>query len=59
MYDADGSGFISMDEFKEMLSSSCGDLDIDLWKTLVKEIDVDGDGEISFEEFEMMMKKFS
>jgi len=59
LYDADGSGSISMDEFKEMLSGSAQNLDDDLWITLVREIDVDGDGEISFEEFEMMMKKFS
>jgi len=58
MYDADGSGYISLDEFKVMLS--CGEgLGDDLWKTLVREVDVDGDGEISYEEFEMMMKKFS
>lgn len=45
-----------MDEFKEMLSSSGEEIDDELWRVLVKEIDVDGDGEISFEEFETMMK---
>lgn len=59
MYDADGSGYISLDEFKVMLSCSEEGLGDDLWKALVKEVDVDGDGEISYEEFEFMMKKFS
>ena len=31
LYDADGSGSISMDEFKEMLSGSAQNLDDDLW----------------------------
>ena len=29
-----------------------------IWKEIIKEVDVNGDGEISYEEFKIMMQKF-
>lgn len=55
MLDTDGSGKISFEEVKTMLSDGATGLTEDDFKDMVKEIDVDGDGQIDFEEFEKMM----
>lgn len=58
MFDKDGSGIISPDEIKEVLSfggtNTMSKAQVD---SIVKQVDENGDGEISFEEFVEMMKK--
>jgi len=58
MFDKDGSGFISSEEIKEILSfgKSVSDHAVN---EIVKQVDANGDGQISFEEFSAMMKKLS
>ena len=58
MFDKDGSGVISPDEIKEVLSfGGTNALNTDTLNAIVKQVDENGDGEISFEEFVDMMKK--
>ena len=52
----DGSGFISAQEIKEILSFG-KTLSEDAVNEIVKQVDANGDGQISFEEFAAMMKK--
>lgn len=57
LFDKDSSGYISKDEFAQVLaalgqSPSRDDLD-----QMMKSIDVDGDGRVSFEEFASMMQQ--
>jgi len=58
MFDKDGSGIISGDEIREVLSfggtSTMSKEQIDV---IIKQVDENGDGEISYEEFVDMMKK--
>jgi len=58
MFDKDGSGFISAQEIKEILSFG-KTLSEDAVNDIVKQVDANGDGQISFEEFAGMMKKLS
>ena len=57
MFDKDGSGLISTDEIKQVLSHG-KHLDDATVTEIIKQVDENGDGEISFEEFSKMMKKF-
>ena len=58
MFDKDGSGIISPDEIKEVLSfGGTNQMSKSTLEMIVKEVDENGDGEISFEEFVEMMKK--
>ena len=58
MFDKDGSGVISPDEIKEVLSfGGSNALNKSQLEAIVKQVDENGDGEISFEEFCDMMKK--
>jgi len=58
MFDKDGSGVISPDEIKEVLSfGGTNALNQKQIEAIVKQVDENGDGEISFEEFVDMMKK--
>ena len=58
MFDKDGSGVISPDEIKEVLSfGGSNALNKSQIDAIVKQVDENGDGEISFEEFCDMMKK--
>ena len=58
MFDKDGSGIISPDEIKEVLSfGGTNQLSKNSIDAIVKQVDENGDGEISFEEFAEMMKK--
>ena len=60
MFDKDGSGIISPDEIKEVLSfGGTNQLNKETIDQIVKQVDENGDGEISFEEFVDMMKKAS
>ena len=58
MFDKDGSGYISKDEIKEILSFG-QKLDDEAVNAIVKQVDANGDGQISFEEFCTMMRKLS
>ena len=58
MFDKDGSGIISPEEIKEVLSfGGTNALSKEAIDAIVKQVDENGDGEISFEEFVDMMKK--
>ena len=60
MFDKDGSGIISPDEIKEVLSfGGTNQLSKQAIETIVKQVDDNGDGEISFEEFVEMMKNIN
>jgi len=57
MFDKDGSGMISTEEIKQVLSFG-KNLDDQAVTEIIKQVDENGDGEISFEEFSKMMRKF-
>merc|ERR1719222_1076238 len=60
MFDKDGSGIISPDEIKEVLSfGGTNQLSKSTIDAIVKQVDENGDGEISYEEFVDMMKGIS
>jgi len=60
MFDKDGSGIISPEEIKEVLSfGGTNTLSKGAIDAIVKQVDENGDGEISFEEFVDMMKKMA
>lgn len=54
MFDADGSGTISIDEIKNIFGGA-GNVSEIVWEQLVKDVDINGDGQISFKEFSAMM----
>jgi calcium-dependent protein kinase len=56
--DKDGSGTITVDELKATFESQGTQKDQQLWKEIMKEVDVNGDGEISYQEFTDGMRKF-
>lgn len=56
MFDKDGSGEISPDEIREVLSNSGNTLSMKIIEQVIGEVDVNGDGLISFDEFRVMMK---
>lgn len=58
MFDKDGSGSISKDEIKEILSFG-KTLSEESVNEIVKQVDANGDDQISFEEFSKMMKGLS
>ena len=57
-YDADGSGFITIDEMKEVLKAT-SNLDFSEYQInkLMEDDDVNNDGKINYEEFVVMMTK--
>ena len=56
MFDKNDSGTISFDELRNVLQGDNGDEFTDeVFKNLIKQIDMDGNGEIDFNEFEKMM----
>ena len=60
MFDKDGSGMISPDEIKEVLSfGGTNQLNKATLDAIVKQVDDNEDGEISFEEFVEMMKNIN
>lgn len=56
MFDKDGGGSISIEEIKQVLSFG-QNLEEDVVKQIVKQVDENGDGEISYDEFVQMMLK--
>lgn len=63
MFDSDGDGHISVDNFKQVLhffkDEADGDDDADeyILEKIIKQVDSDGDGKISYEDFQEMMFK--
>ena len=58
MFDKDGSGSISADEIRDVLSfGGTNALSKEAVDAILKQVDENGDGDISFEEFSEMMKK--
>lgn len=58
MFDKDGSGIISADEIRDVLTfGGTSSLSASAVDQIIKQVDENGDGEISFEEFVTMMKK--
>jgi len=53
--DIDGSGKISANELRQILSDEIDMEDEGVWSSIIKEVDIDGDGEIDYEEFIKMM----
>ena len=64
LFDKDGNGKISIDEFKSALPSSKQSKGRDdpeddkKWKRIIAEVDTNGDGEIDLQEFGAAMEKF-
>ena len=58
MFDTDGNGEISKEEFKRTMSKLGEMLTDEQVDKLVAEVDINGDGNIDFEEFKIIMKKF-
>lgn len=48
-FDTDGSGQLSVEEFKEMFGGN--KIDDEVWKLIIAEADTDKSGEIDIEEF--------
>ena len=60
MFDKDGSGIITSDEIREVLTfGGQSSLSLASVEAIIKEVDANGDGEISFEEFVLMMTGLS
>lgn len=57
LFDKDGSGSISPDEFLEILKSLGQVISPEQAEDIIKELDSDGSGEIDFQEFITFMKK--
>ncbi len=56
MFDKDGSGTISGDEIREVLSfGGTNQLSAEAIDAVIKQVDENGDGDIQFEEFVTMM----
>jgi len=56
IFDADGSGSISTDEFREVMTSQGAMLSSSECNEIISEADRDGDGEIDLEEFVKLLK---
>jgi len=56
IFDADGSGSISTDEFREVMTSQGAKLSSSECNEIINEADADGDGEINLEEFVNLLK---
>ena len=56
LFDRDGSGAISAEEVKQILSRG-QKIDERVWRDVIGEVDIDGNGEIDFSEFTQMMQK--
>lgn len=52
-FDTDGSGNLSVDEFKEIFGGN--KIDDSVWKMIIAEADADNSGEISYQEFKNAM----
>jgi Ca2+-binding EF-hand superfamily protein len=57
MFDRDQNGTISFEEVREILGTGKPKESDEVFKEIIKEMDIDGDGLISFDEFEQVMTK--
>lgn len=60
MFDIDGDGFISKEEFQQVLGTVNPNSDalkemLEQWTQVLKDVDTDGDGQLSIDEFEKAM----
>ncbi|KAI4343826.1 hypothetical protein L6164_011131 [Bauhinia variegata] len=55
-FDKDGSGYIELDELREVLADESGEAEADVVNDIMREVDTDKDGRISYDEFVAMMK---
>mgnify|MGYP003588799732 CR=1 FL=1 len=56
IFDKDGNGKISPNEFKNIFKGAAG-IKEEVWLEMIKEIDQDGNGEIDYDEFEDLLFK--
>ena len=56
LFDKDGDGSIKAEEVKELLCAG-REIDDQVWKDIVRQVDSDDNGVIDFEEFSSMLKK--
>ena len=56
MFDKDGSGSISYDEIRQIFGRN-KNIEDNVWRDMIKEVDINGDGELSYVEFKEMMMK--
>ena len=54
IFDKDNNGMIDASEIKSVLGRG-KNISEDVWKELIKEVDINGDGEVSIKEFKKMM----
>ena len=57
LFDEDGSGGIEISELKKVFAQQ--NVQDNVWKQMMKEVDNNSDGEISFKEFAEMMTKMA
>jgi len=57
MFDKNGNGTISFEEVRDIFGSAGQSQNDEMFKDMIREMDLDGDGEISFPEFEQMMNQ--
>ena len=56
LFDMNGDGDIEAKELQEVMGENI-DIEDNVWKKMIEEVDLDGNGVIDFEEFKVMMKK--
>ena len=57
LFDMNGDGDIEAKELQEIMGENNDDVQGDVWKKMIAEVDLDGNGVIDFEEFKEMMEK--
>ena len=57
LFDINTRNKVNSEELKQVLGHGSDNIDDNVWKELVDEIDLNKDGEISFDEFSTMMKQ--
>ena len=55
-FDTDNDGCIKAHEIKAALSNEDDEIDDEVWKKILDEVDQDGNGEIDLMEFQIMMR---
>jgi len=60
IFDQDGNGYITADELREIFNpGNTKNIDNDMWKKWIQEVDENSDGKISLSEFKAMMMKLA
>ena len=55
MIDKDGSGVVSFDEVRDIVIGDTSEENDDIFRQMLRDIDIDADGKMDFKEFEKMM----